>query len=292
MNIFISYKSEDRAIAREIKKRIEQDTGASCWMDEASLHHSEYFTTVIKAAIDECDRVILVISPKTSKSKYIYRETHYAEEQHKDITPIEIEEGVKTDWLQFFFAGQHSIFYNVPESFDGFINDLAIQYPIEPENTLVQTNVLEFLQKGWTFLSKGNYDLAVDFFLQAAQKGNGDAQYQLGLCYLSNKGVNHNTEEAFRWFKESANQNCVLAMVALAKCYARGNGTVKNEPLAFRWFMKAAKQNNVNAMFNVGRCFETGKGIEKNIHEARIWYQKAARLGDELSLECLNRLTI
>ena len=52
-----------------------------------------------------------------------------------------------------------------------------------------------------------NTDEGVELLKSAAQKGNAEAEFNLGLCYLFGRGVEENREEAFRYTVSAANKN-------------------------------------------------------------------------------------
>lgn len=81
----------------------------------------------------------------------------------------------------------------------------------------------------------------------AAERGDADAQFNLGLCYYNGWGVSKNYVEAARWFRKSADQGYAKAQYNLGYCYYIGNGVAKNCVEAVRWFRKAARQGHANA---------------------------------------------
>jgi TPR repeat protein len=53
----------------------------------------------------------------------------------------------------------------------------------------------------------------------AADQGNTNAQYGLGVCYRSGTGVGQNHAEAVRLWRLAADQGNAQAQSNLAKCY-------------------------------------------------------------------------
>ena len=89
---------------------------------------------------------------------------------------------------------------------------------------------------------------AAYWYHAAAEKGNADAQCNLGYCYIQGKGVKKNESEAVRWYTLSAKQGNANAQYNLGICYENGRGVEKNESEAVRWYTLAAKQGLVNAI--------------------------------------------
>ena len=290
MDIFISYKSEDRELVLKIKQLIEQETNASCWMDVEGIENTEYFINVIQRAIDESKKMFLMVSEKTHQSEWIRKETLYAQKKGKVITPIILDGKEMFDWLEFVFIDVQCVDYLDAKKFSKFIKKLKEEYP-KPitkeslksylESETIPPHVLDLLQLGWKYYVRRDYDVAIDFFYRAALLGHADAQYRMGLCYLSNRGINQNNKEAVHWFKEAANHQHPDAMFKLAICYSRGSGVV------IQWFLKAAHLGHVLSMFNVGQCYEFGRGSKQDLEEARKWYLEAATRDNEDSLERL-----
>ena len=88
---------------------------------------------------------------------------------------------------------------------------------------------------------------ALKRFNKAAEQGNADAQYKLGVCYENGKGVPQNMVEALKWFR------------------------------------KAAEQGNADALYELGVCYENGKGVPQNTEEAMKWYNIAAEHGNDMA---------
>ncbi len=74
----------------------------------------------------------------------------------------------------------------------------------------------------------------------AAEAGDAEAQYQMGLNYGLGDGVPEDPVEASRWYRKAAEQGMVRAEVTMAKRYRRGLGVTKDETQAIDWFRRAA----------------------------------------------------
>jgi hypothetical protein len=55
----------------------------------------------------------------------------------------------------------------------------------------------------------------------------------------------------------------------------------QNYEEAVKWYRLAAEQECAPAQCNLGLCYETGRGVEQNIREAVKWFIRAARQGDK-----------
>jgi TPR repeat protein len=131
-----------------------------------------------------------------------------------------------------------------------------------------------------------------------AERGDAEAQYQLGLKYeryaneLGISGadsvtggrevINQNFAEAVKWWHRAAAQGHKEAQFKLGVSYHNGEGVEKNDAEAVKWWHKAAAQGHSTAQFNLGIRYHQGAGVEKNYAEAAKWYSMAAAQGYEL----------
>ncbi len=87
-----------------------------------------------------------------------------------------------------------------------------------------------------------------------AEKGNMEAQYNLGVAYFN------------------------------------GIGVEQNEAHAVLLWRKVARQGHVEAQYNLGFAYATGNGVPRDLFEAVYWWREAARQGDRKARIALDRL--
>ncbi len=111
----------------------------------------------------------------------------------------------------------------------------------------------------------------------AAMENYADAQYALGLCCYTGKGVKQNLNEAFRYFSKAEKNGNREACAYLGNCLYKGEGTEKNIAEAVGYLEKAAISGNADAQYNLANCLlkEENKDIEKGV----FWLKKAAESG-------------
>ncbi|MCL2122796.1 MAG: hypothetical protein FWH34_01770 [Desulfovibrionaceae bacterium] len=134
---------------------------------------------------------------------------------------------------------------------------------------------------------------------KAADQGNADAQYQLGLIYRYGRGVPIDTNKALALFKKAAEQGNAQAYYSLAGVYdiggyeSNGGGVPIDRYKALEYYQKAAELGNVNAQIMLGYIYaggyyddsgtfrneRQGYGV-KDDRKAVEWFQKAAAQGD------------
>ncbi len=87
-DIFISYKREEQAIAKELANALEEE-GWSVWWDP-NLRAGEHFDDVIEKALNEAKCVVVIWSNLSVNSEYVKAEATEALEQRK-LLPVKIE---------------------------------------------------------------------------------------------------------------------------------------------------------------------------------------------------------
>ena len=84
-----------------------------------------------------------------------------------------------------------------------------------------------------------------------AQKGDAEAQFQLGARFALGEGVTQSYEEAVRWYRKAARHNHASAQYALGVCYAEGLGVRQSLSKSEKWHRKAAEQGHPLAQHNL-----------------------------------------
>ena len=120
---------------------------------------------------------------------------------------------------------------------------------------------------------------AAKWFLLAAEKGQIQAQLELGFIYDKGLGVAPNKAQAAKWYYHAAAQGEAYAQFTLARRLVAGLGVSKNEAQAVTWYLKAAKQGFAIAQYYLARSYAMGKGIGENAAEAAKWQRQAADQG-------------
>jgi len=116
--------------------------------------------------------------------------------------------------------------------------------------------------------------------LKATERGDADAQYNLGFMYYKGRGVTQDYQEARGWFLKAAEQGYAKAQYNLGVMYYLGEGIPKDYQEARGWLLKAAEQGYAKAQYNLGVMYHDGEGGPQDYQEARRWYLKAAEQGD------------
>jgi len=116
-------------------------------------------------------------------------------------------------------------------------------------------------------------------FLEKAIKGSADAQYQLGLLYLTGRGTLQDFSEAAKWLILAAEQNHSLAQYELGLLYQVGQGVELNMEKSYIWFNIAAAagvEQAILARDKAMRALSTAQ-LKSAQKEARDWLNNQLR---------------
>lgn len=158
-------------------------------------------------------------------------------------------------------------------------------------------------------------DVCIDELLEAAEDGDSEAMYELGIMYEFGLGVHEDHSQAAHWYRsaaearnddlfraivsetinvhryrEAADAGSVGAMFRLGIMYARGHGVPQDDREAVRWYRKAAETGDAGANLNLGIMYENGRGVVQNYREAMRHYRAAAEAGLARGMHNLGRM--
>ena len=139
-------------------------------------------------------------------------------------------------------------------------------------------------------------------YIQAAEKGDVEAQFMVGAYYALGLGVTVDGLKALEWvmkaaeqghieaknllftiyenYSNLADQGDIEAIYNLGSCYAVGMGVEKDKKQAFEWYKKAAVKGHAEAQYCLGQYYRKGTCVEKDIDIAVEWYRKSADYGN------------
>jgi len=126
----------------------------------------------------------------------------------------------------------------------------------------------------------GEFDKAQAVWAPAAESGDADSQFGMGLLYANGFGVPLDDAQALKWYMLAADQNHGQAQCNIAVMHANGWGVPMSETEAMKWYLLAAENGVTDAQINLGTMYQNGFSIEKNEVEALKWFTIAAKLED------------
>ena len=173
----------------------------------------------------------------------------------------------------------------------------------------------ELYQFGKQAMEQKSHASAVSYFRRAAEQDYAPALYELGICYRDGIGITQNSreadamfqkaaisgyapaqnilantyywnkkyDEAFSWYKKSADQKDFEGMCGLARMYRYGTGVDKDEKAAFLLYKECANHWYPRAEYELAKCYHYGNGTKVDLHAAAKWYSYAAEAGHDYS---------
>ena len=99
--------------------------------------------------------------------------------------------------------------------------------------------------------------------------------------YSNGNGVPQDYAEAVKWYRLAAEQGDANAQYNLGVMYHKGKGVPQDYAEAVKWYRLAAKQGVAEAQGNLGIMHREGKGVPQNNVMAHMWYNIASANGAE-----------
>lgn len=110
----------------------------------------------------------------------------------------------------------------------------------------------------------------------AAERGQGLAQFKLGVMYANGKGVPEDDKQAVKWYRLAAEQGNAKSQYNLGLMYDNGEGVPEDDVIAYMWWNLAAAEGIDGAVHN------------KSVISKRMTSSQIAE-AQELSRECLKK---
>ncbi len=117
----------------------------------------------------------------------------------------------------------------------------------------------------------------------AADKGDANAQYELGLAYMRGEKIEQDEKKGFEYLEKAALQRHPTASFELGKAYKEGKGVGKDLTKAMASFMLAASLEHTTAYREIFWLMADKNYKNASAKEAGLWLQAAAEAGD---VEC------
>ena len=139
--------------------------------------------------------------------------------------------------------------------------------------SLLATTLSAFLLCATPVLAFYDEEPDIEALKDAAEKGDADAQFQLGSAYQMGEGVQQNDLQAVHWITKAANQGNADAQFNLGMAYRGGYGVQQDYITAYMWLELAVAQGSSKA-FDLRRDLSTLMTIdqiEDAKYKARHW---------------------
>ena len=130
-----------------------------------------------------------------------------------------------------------------------------------------------------------NYTLALQLYLQAAERGDAEAQFVAGGMLYQGQGTDPDKRNGFKWLLAAAEQGKASpeSLAIIGAMYLRGSTVPQNFLEAKKWLTKAAEQGNLASQNDLAGMFYNGLGGARDYKRALELYEKAAFQGDAMA---------
>lgn len=118
-----------------------------------------------------------------------------------------------------------------------------------------------------------NFNKAIELLQRAAEQGHLEAQYRLGLQYY-----NRDDNKYREWLEKAAMQGHANSQYNLGCHYASYQREMTQKE-AVKWYQRAAEQGHSEAQYCIGLCYYYGQGVTQDYKEAVKWLERAAEQG-------------
>jgi hypothetical protein len=140
------------------------------------------------------------------------------------------------------------------------------------------------------FFLHGQYFMAEESCLAAANEGNVDAQKWLAFMYTKGKGVQQDFKKAFFWQEKAAKSEDANSQYHLGRFYQLGNGIEQDFEKARYWYEKSAQYGDINGLYAMGNIYRNGMGVAIDLPRAYGWYSLAAEKNLLLAAQAIERI--
>ncbi len=126
------------------------------------------------------------------------------------------------------------------------------------------------------------YSIALPGLQRLAAEGSVAAMKMLGDLYLDGKGgVQQDYAKAMEYYLQAAEEGNADAQAQLGYMYQNALGVSADYAKAMEWNNRAAQQGNAQGQAQIGYLYQNGLGVTQNLDEAGRWYTRAKESGSE-----------
>lgn len=123
-----------------------------------------------------------------------------------------------------------------------------------------------------------------------AGEDNASAALARGFLHYHGLGVPQNLGYAFSQFSEAANKGDADGQFHVGLMLSRGEGVTRNMEMACSWLRKAALQGHDQARISLGILYAEGEGAPEGREEVMDWLRETAGKGSAEARKILEKL--
>jgi len=142
-----------------------------------------------------------------------------------------------------------------------------------------QDHELALLRLGLMFRSGINIKSKLTEAAQESQKKYGLTSKYEEVIEKKKEWYSQDFEKSLGYFKKAADKGNPEAQCNLGLFYAQGLGVSQDFALAIKYFRQAALQGHAESMSNLAFMYAHGQSVTVDYHKAAMWYEVSRRLG-------------
>lgn len=127
----------------------------------------------------------------------------------------------------------------------------------------------------------GQFEEARELYKQLALDGRVECQRFLGWMYMRGDGVESDLDEAIDWFYQAAQMGDVEAQFGLARAHMARGDYAKS----LQWYTESSDHGFMPSTYWLGRFYKEGVGVRKDIQTALRIFKENAKRGHVRSLK-------
>ena len=240
-DVFISYRHNHIDLVNPVIEELERRK-ISYFIDREGIHGGMEYSELIPKAIEACKVFLFFWTSDANQSDDMLREVKIALDYHKKIIPYKIG--------HFDIHNHSSLYY--------FFSTICY---LEQANYTTVDLVNQIVKA----LQDIQQHTEIKKIFQDAEKGNSDAQTDLGWRYIRGDGVERDETEAIKWLSKAAEQGHPSAQVLLSLCYSNGKGISKDPAKAQEWWYKSLDPTLATTIAAGGAAIAAGAAVTTTI---------------------------
>ena len=126
---------------------------------------------------------------------------------------------------------------------------------------------------------------------KAAEQGDADSQFHLGLLYTLGDGVPKDDSKCIQLYTKAAEQGHVSAQAMLGFIHRKGIGVPKNPTAAIKYYTMAAEQGHAEAQHDLGHIHWKGEFGSVDHVKAYAWASTSNDHGFQPAKKVLDEIT-
>ncbi|MCZ6454119.1 MAG: tetratricopeptide repeat protein, partial [Alphaproteobacteria bacterium] len=139
-------------------------------------------------------------------------------------------------------------------------------------------------------LGRSTYGQALQWYFDAAQSGDAQAQFLLGRKYETGTDVVRDFAEAATWYEKAARRGHIEAQFKFASLLEQGRGVPADPIGAAQWYERAAQQGYAPAQYNLAVLMLNAASTDAQRIDGLVWLLKARDQGIEAAANFMSRI--